>query len=100
MKAPMILPWLAKKWGVSQTRTLELWKHACQEADEAIGKEKTSAYWKFAKERWIDLLDHEVLGRYPAAETPWIMIHLNLLRMVASIRVFVGARLPRLGNSY
>lgn len=92
MNAPMILPWLASKWDVSQERTLALWQQACAEARSAVGPELSSAYWGHAKSRWIDLLDQEVIARYPATETPWIMIHLNLLRLAATVRFWFNAR--------
>ncbi len=37
MQAPMILPWLAHKWGVGEERTLTLWNEACVDADHALG---------------------------------------------------------------
>lgn len=95
MNAPMILPWLASKWDVSQERTLALWQQACADARSAVGPEPSSAYWAHARSRWIDLLDQEVIARYPATETPWIMIHLNLLRLVATVRFWFNARGPR-----
>ncbi len=96
MSAPMILPWLARKWGVSEGRALELWQRACADAELAIREHGTSRYWGFAKGRLIDLLDEEVLARYPVTEAPWIMIHLNLLRFVAlgSVDIRCFARMP------
>lgn len=91
MNAPMILPWLARKWGVSETRTLTLWNEACRDAQDVFGETRNSAYWGHAKARWIDLLDQEVIARYPVTETPWIMMRLNLLRLLVSVRIwFVG----------
>lgn len=91
MNAPMILPWMAHKWGVSEERTLALWNEACIDADHVVGADRNSAYWGHAKSRWIDLLDQEVIARYPVTETPWIMMRLNLLRLFASVRMwFVG----------
>lgn len=91
MNAPMILPWLARKWGVSEERTLALWNEACLDADYAVGATRNSVYWGHAKARWIDLLDQEVIARYPVTETPWIMMRLNLLRLWAGVRSwFIG----------
>lgn len=96
MQAPMILPWLAHKWGVGEDRTLALWNAACADADHAIGADRNSAYWAYAKARRIDLLDQEVMARYPATEMPWIMMRLNLLRLWAGLRMwFVGNGLVR-----
>lgn len=95
MNPPMILPWLAKKWGVSQERTLELWQHAYSDAEETPGAARNSEFWARAQARWIDHLDQEVLARHPVAETPWVMIHLNLLRLLASIRCYFNVRMPQ-----
>ena len=80
MKTPMMLPWLARKWDVSDARALELWREACRYAGEATGDTSSSHYWDVAKRKLNDLLDNEVIARYPAAETPWVMIKLNLMR--------------------
>ena len=87
MNAPMMLPWLAHKWDVSDARALELWQQACLDAERITGDQSSSRYWEVAKSRLIDLLDNEVIARYPATETPWIMIQLNLLRFLFWIGV-------------
>jgi hypothetical protein len=92
MNAPMMLPWLARKWDVSDERALELWREACRDAAVATGEHSSSDYWGFARGRLIDLLDAEVIARYPAIETPWIMIQLNLLRFIAAVRCWIFAR--------
>lgn len=86
MQAPMILPWLARKWDVSDARALALWDRACLDAIEAYGEQCSSRSLGYAKSRMFDLLDLEVIARYPVTETPWILIRLNLLRLVASVR--------------
>ena len=80
MKTPMMLPWMARKWDVSDARALELWQEACRYAEKATGDASSSDYWDAAKSKLIDLLDNEVISRYPATETPWVMIQLNLMR--------------------
>lgn len=89
--APMMLPWLARKWNVSDARALELWKQACDDAQADTGEGTSSRYWGVAKSRLIDLLDSEVIARYPVTETPWIMIQLNILRF----RFWIGMKLRR-----
>lgn len=95
MNAPMILPWLARKWGVSDARALELWQAACRDAEAATGEHGSSRFWGIAKNRLIDRLDLEAIAQYPATEMPWIMIRLNLLRFVALARYWIGARKQR-----
>ncbi len=98
MNAPMMLPWLARTWEVSDARALELWRQACRDADVAIGHNPSPSYWGFAKSRLIDLLDSEVMARYPVIETPWIMMQLNLLRLVAEVRFWLSARTQRFAH--
>ena len=90
MNAPMILPWLARKWGVSDERALLLWRTACACAEAEVGNSASPKYWATANDRLIDLLDNEVIAQYPVAETPWIMIHLNVLRLVAEVRFWIA----------
>lgn len=84
---PMMLPWLARKWGVNGARATELWYVACRQAEAHTGERNTSVYFSKARELLIDLLDQEVLARYPATATPWVMIMLNLTRFTALIRL-------------
>ena len=91
MNAPMMLPWLARIWGVSDERALVLWCRACAEAERSTGERHTSRYWAEAKSRLMDLLDAEAVASYPVLETPWMMIHLNLLRLVATVRFWIGS---------
>ena len=90
MKAPMILHWLARKWGVSDERALALWVHACDDAFYATGERDTSRYWGKAKSRLMDLLDEEVLATHPASQTPWLMINLSIKRVVAHVRIWLS----------
>lgn len=91
MKAPMMLPWLAHKWGVSDERAIELWEQACADAQQAPGGLDTSKYWGFAKSRLIDLLDAEVLSTMPASAMPWKMIELNVKRALAHTGMWLAS---------
>jgi hypothetical protein len=84
----MMLPWLARKWGVSDERALALWNLACTEAEIVTGERNTSRYWGMAKSLLIDKLDSEVIASYPVLATPWIMMRLNVLRVVATMRLW------------
>ena len=99
MKAPMILPWLARKWDVSDARALELWDQACLDAAEAYGSHVSSRYLGYAKSRLFDLLDNEVIARYPVTDTPWVMIRLNLLRFFAGGRCLIAYLAQRLSQT-
>jgi hypothetical protein len=77
---PMILPWLARTWRVSEARAETLWRRACRYAECATGETETSRYWEVAKAQMIDLLDDELRACYPAAEAPSIMMQLQATR--------------------
>ena len=96
----MILPWLARKWNVNDARALELWRQACQYAEAASGDRNSSYYWGIAKSRMFDLLDNEVIASYPITETPWVMIHLNVLRLIAGIRFWFSTMDRRFSSGY
>ena len=59
MKTPKILPWLARKHGVSEARAGELWADAVRYATDKTGWVGTSDYWQAAKNRLVELLQAE-----------------------------------------
>ena len=77
---PMILPWLARTWRVSDARAETLWQRACRYAQRTTGETETSRYWEAAKSQMIELLDNELHARYPATEAPSIMMQIRATR--------------------
>lgn len=81
MKAPKILPWCAKKAGISEELTLKLWRRAAGEAEQLAGKAEGSEYWGLAVERFLDLvaeestLRPEVSNLTPAPQLDWVWRH-------------------------
>lgn len=63
MKAPKILPWLARKAGICETHAEALWGESIVYATDHTGWVGTSAYWKTAVARLVELieLDSQVL---------------------------------------
>lgn len=59
MKAPMILPWVAKRAGISEELALKLWRRAASEAEYLVGRADGSEYWGLALERFISLAEDE-----------------------------------------
>lgn len=59
MQAPKILPWIARKAGISEALALKLWRRAAGEAEELTGCSNTSDYYRLAVERFIDLSENE-----------------------------------------
>jgi len=90
-----MLPWLARKWGVSDARALELWRQACSDTQAVIDDHTSSAYWGAVKTRMFDLLDGEVFARNPVIETPWLMINLNFLRFMSELRLWSASLTTR-----
>ncbi|MFZ4534872.1 hypothetical protein [Propionivibrio sp.] len=59
MKAPKILPWVARKAGISDELALRMWRRAAGEAEEMTGCCNSSDYYRLAVERFIDLSEEE-----------------------------------------
>lgn len=59
MKSPKILPWLARKAGVSEPRAKALWADAIRYATAKTGWVGTSDYWEVANQRFAELLEAE-----------------------------------------
>lgn len=59
MKAPMTLPWYARKAGVSIERAEALWRKAVREATADTGWVGTSEFWGEAEARFLELLAEE-----------------------------------------
>lgn len=68
MKAPKILPWIARKSGISDELAINLWRRAAGEAEQLCGDCSSSDYYRLAVERFIDLADEE--GEKGAALDP------------------------------
>lgn len=59
MKLPKMLPWLARRAGVSDERAAELWAEAIRHATLKTGWVGTPEYWRVAVDRVVELLDAE-----------------------------------------
>lgn len=67
---PMILPWLARKAGISDRRAEILWHAAQRYAALHCGETETPAYWKTSMDRLLELIAAESL-REDAASFGW-----------------------------
>jgi hypothetical protein len=83
MKSPMILPWIAHKAGISETRTEELWRDALCHATDATGWVGTSEYWEAAEERLYKLIEREKRTHcLPTPEiSPWVRLQSRITRL-------------------
>lgn len=92
MKTPKVLPWLARKHGVSEERAELLWASALRYATVKTGWVGTSDYWRAAMERFVALLEKEAQVR-PAPFAAWMRIQSRfwLLPLVAAHRMSIAA---------
>lgn len=59
MKTPKLLPWYARKAGVSTERATVLWRTAIREATEKTGWVANTEYWGEAMHCFHELLERE-----------------------------------------
>jgi len=92
MNAPKILPWIARKAGISDELALKLWRRSLSEAEFLTGKAEGSNYWGLAVERFLAIVEDEVGGTpeyslSPAPRLSWMWHHqsrMSLLSMMAA----------------
>ena len=92
MKPPKILPWIAKKSGISDELALKLWRRAVGEAEFLTGKTEGSEFWGLAVERFLFIVEDEVGRRptnalRPAPQLTWVWRHqtrISLLSLMAA----------------
>lgn len=59
MKTPKLLPWYARKAGVSEERAAVLWRKAVREATAETGWVGNAEYWGAAMDHFLVLLEAE-----------------------------------------
>lgn len=92
MNAPKILPWIARKAGISDELALKLWRRALSEAEFLTGTAEGSNYWGLAVERFLAIVEDEVgsppeYSLSPAPRLSWMWHHqsrMSLLSMMAA----------------
>lgn len=92
MNAPKILPWIARKAGISDELALKLWRRALSEAEFLTGKAEGSNYWGLAVERFLAIVEDEAgstpeYSLSPAPRLSWMWHHqsrMSLLSMMAA----------------
>lgn len=66
MKTPKMLPWLARKAGISDARAAALWAEAIRHATTQTGWVGTPEYLRVANQRWKELVDVEAAAERAA----------------------------------
>lgn len=92
MNAPKILPWIARKAGISDELALKLWRRALSEAEYLTGKAEGSAYWGLTIDRFLAIVEDEVgcspsYSLTPAPRISWMWQHqtrMSLLSLMAA----------------
>lgn len=92
MNAPKILPWIARKAGISDELALKLWRRALSEAEYLSGKSTGAEYWGLSVERFLSLVEDEVgapptYNLIPAPRLSWMVHHqsrISLLSLIAA----------------
>ena len=92
MNAPKILPWIARKAGISDELALKLWRRAVSEAEFLTGKDEGSEFWGLAVERFLGIVEDEVgdtpaYSLTPAPRLSWMWHHqsrMSLLSLMAA----------------
>lgn len=92
MKSPKILPWIAKKAGITDELALKLWRRAVGEAEYLTGKTEGSEFWGLAIERFLFIVEDEVGSipsntLSPAPQLTWMWRHqtrMSLLSLMAA----------------
>lgn len=80
MKTPMILPWLARRTGVSDSRAEDLWRIACRQAEWFTGERDGSSYWGMVLQILLILLEQERWQAYPLLVWPRLLMQRGLQR--------------------
>lgn len=89
MRIPKILPWFAKKNGISEELAVKLWRRATSEIESLLGEAASSEFNKRSVERFIDLLEAEATalpaGLVPAPKLSWVWRHQNRMTLLSFV---------------
>ena len=88
MTAPKILPWVARKAGITDELALKLWRRAASEAEYLIGKAEGSEYWGLCVERFLAIVEDEAgnapaYNLTPAPQMSWMWRHQTRMSMLS-----------------
>lgn len=75
MRAPKILPWIARRAGIDDRLALKLWRRAAGEAELIIGSRDSSDFSRLAVERFINLAEEEAGRTLSGGNVNWLYRH-------------------------
>ncbi len=79
-RPPKLLPWLARRAGVSDERAVELWRQAVDEAGTGTSTIDESAFWKRSMDGFRALLAQEARRMALSGLNPWFNLQDRLWR--------------------
>jgi hypothetical protein len=79
MKAPKLLPWFAKQYGLPEERAQALWAEAVRRATLATGWIGSSLYWQTAWNEFHRLAEAESHRLHPI--TSWLRLQHRLMTL-------------------
>ena len=85
--APKLLPWLAKRAGVSNDLAHRLWRRAIQEAQAIAGSDRSAEYHAIAIDRLLNLLEVESNGaaNFESSASAWRWRHQQRMARSAAV---------------
>lgn len=88
MKAPKILPAIARRAGINEALALKLWRRAAGEAEALTGCCDSSEYFGLAVDRFLALVEDEsgvdiARERKPLTSVVWICRHQRRMSQLA-----------------
>jgi hypothetical protein len=81
MNTPKLLPWYARKAGVSEERATELWRDAVRQATNDTGWVGNSEYYGAAMSTFQQLLEQERQHAYQSNVVPLIRSQVRLMQL-------------------
>ena len=81
MKTPKLLPWYARKAGISDERATVLWHKAVRAATAQTGWVGNAEYWGEAMNVFVGLLEEEKASFCAPRVTPFVRSHNRIWRL-------------------
>ena len=81
MKTPKLLPWYARKAGISTERAETLWRKAVREATAETGWVGNSEYWGACMDAFVRLLDEERNTLWAPKVLPFVQSQARMWRL-------------------
>jgi hypothetical protein len=87
---PKLLPWMARKAGVSEALAEKLWRRAVGDAAEMAGSAQGPEFHRLALDRWFDLLEDECCREQSGPCNGWYWRHQRRMAALSFRTASVG----------